>query len=689
MDIRKENTTVQIFVLICICLFGCGAYFVYDAPASLMSYFMAGLGLNNSQYMDYYTWYSAPGIVMCVLGGVLIDNFLGRRLGGIVFCACIFFGQLAFAWSVENQWHYTGLLGRTLIGTGVESVAVASNCYLAWWFKGTPLQALAFGSALSIWRMSSSVSLMTMLPLYKSSNEVTPRDGITNDFSYAKGSDINVTLGYEVFGGYELADETRYYCYNMEVMHGCQIKSTDQIDSWHADDKPSACAEFDTITRQFIENAGIIKHGCWNPETFTADQAVCESLDYKWQPTGENEWAFFDEHYKQNKDKLSVEFQSSARINELRNPFYWSAAFGEYLEGEALARKQKLWRELNYARTTTETFTMATPRYEYNTTMEDQVWTPVTFYEKMSNSYLYSGSADCSSADSVLVTIPEEDTTSRLKSVAYCYYIMLVVTVLSVVMGVILYKVDGAAEANYNKSLLAKGESLPPAAEPFSVMGFIGVVKDIPVTVFILYIMCICFYVSVFIFVSQAPNFFSEYGGVDATTAARAVGMVYLVAVPCNPIVGALVGVVQNQVVFLTGAFLLAGFSHLLMTMYSGSLIAFTSTSLLAVSYSFIGCTMWPLVGNLVPGEILGKVYGLMFATQQAGLAIAAKIVGAIQDSMGWAALESFYIVLCIVGFCLGVILIGKLGRNMPPPCDQPAEKANQEEMQELKQEEC
>merc|ERR1739848_895901 len=134
--------------------------------------------------MSLFTWYSAPGIVTCIIGGVLIDNFLGRRLGGIIFCGFIFVGQLIYAYAISNNsmgssMRYVACIGRMIIGAGVESVAVCSNCYLSWWFEGTRLKPLAFGLALSVWRLSSSISLMTMMPLYENINTLSPQDGST------------------------------------------------------------------------------------------------------------------------------------------------------------------------------------------------------------------------------------------------------------------------------------------------------------------------------------------------------------------------------------------------------------------------------------------------------------------------------------------------------------------------------
>jgi MFS family permease len=84
------------------------------------------------------------------------------------------------------------------------------------------------------------------------------------------------------------------------------------------------------------------------------------------------------------------------------------------------------------------------------------------------------------------------------------------------------------------------------------------------------------------------------------------------------------------------------------------------------LAYAIIGTTMWPLVGTLVPEKNVGKVFGLMFATQQLGLTIAAKLAGIIVDNFGFVTLELFFVVLQGVGAFGGFLLIGLIGKSTP-----------------------
>ena len=265
MEISKNNVSLQWAIIFCVCIFGCGAYFVFDSPACIQRYLMAAMGFTNQEYMSLYTWYSAPNVVTCILGGVLID-MIGRRTGGIIFCTVIFVGQLVYSYSISaagmgSSMLFVACVGRTIIGAGVEAVAVCSNCYLTWWFEGSKLKPLAFGLALSIWRMSSSVSLVTMLPLYNDINQVSPQDGLTDQFSSCV---YGGCAGAEFFDGTSFDKDNdqhttlkNYYCYDKEVWSTCEF-SEENAKSFVENDK-SFCNKWATERQNFSINLKISK----------------------------------------------------------------------------------------------------------------------------------------------------------------------------------------------------------------------------------------------------------------------------------------------------------------------------------------------------------------------------------------------------------------------------------------------
>jgi len=723
MGLSRNDTSTKFLALFLICLFPAGAYFVYDAPAAIMKYFQAGLSLSNSEYMSYYTWYSAPCIVVVIFGGIVVDKILGHRLGAVCFCFAVFLGQLMFAYGVSTQYQILSLVGRSITGAGVESIAVASNVYLDRWFKGTDLQPLAFGCALAVWRVSSSVSLMTMLPYYKNINTLKPQDG-SSPFVSCKGcskwddeeDEWFKSSGEELYADVkvwtsekekdEYSHENTYYCYNKRVLDMCDMKTRTSFEEWNEDNKPKACDVNNAAIAKFREETRMEKYEnakCFevvNGEWKWNDEA-CQCLDSKFYPEGE--WAWIDEQmtkYKSDerytKDITSIfgkDSDVSKKVDLLRKPFYWQSSMGDNLSGEEnkelKQQRDSLVALLNKLRCSEEEFGVpfdfdrfAVAETEDSETTSDS-WDSVSaFVEDMKSTGLYGG--DCNATVSYLVSVSNEDEDERRKSIGLVYYTMLLVPVFAFVCGIILLFLDRLVDKNDGvndpkQEEVEAGDSSPKDEGPKQniVMEQVEVLKDLPLEIWILYLMCILFYCSVFLFVAQGQKFLLENSGVSEDMAGVVLAAVYMVAVPSNFVVGAIIKKTQNHLIFLTAAYIIAGCAHLILWVSKGFLPAIVGTSLLAVGYSCAGTTMWPLAALLVPEKITGRMFGFMYAAQQLGLTVVGKMVGVIKDMFGWNALEMFFILLCGAGVCCGVILIGRIGRNFPKPYDEKMREKN------------
>uniref|UniRef100_A0A673G7N0 Lysosomal dipeptide transporter MFSD1 n=1 Tax=Sinocyclocheilus rhinocerous TaxID=307959 RepID=A0A673G7N0_9TELE len=147
----------RILVLVFMCFLGFGSYFCYDNPAALQTQVIQDMSLNTASFMQLYAWYSWPNVVLCFLGGFLLDRVFGIRLGTIIFASFVLIGQrllikmhFMFLWLCVNM--------RDLFSIGGESLAVAQNTYAVNWFKGKELN-LVFGLQLSMARVGSTVNM--------------------------------------------------------------------------------------------------------------------------------------------------------------------------------------------------------------------------------------------------------------------------------------------------------------------------------------------------------------------------------------------------------------------------------------------------------------------------------------------------------------------------------------------------
>ena len=127
-----------------------GNYYVYDSIAPLADMLRTELGFSSTQIGTLNAIYSAPNIVMVLIGGILVDRF-GARNATLGFTAICFLGALL---PVTSSTFAVMAFGRLLFGLGAESMIVAVTAALGHWFKGRQL-GLAFGLNLSIARAGS------------------------------------------------------------------------------------------------------------------------------------------------------------------------------------------------------------------------------------------------------------------------------------------------------------------------------------------------------------------------------------------------------------------------------------------------------------------------------------------------------------------------------------------------------
>ncbi|CAO1362935.1 unnamed protein product [Diamesa hyperborea] len=163
---NPRSTFYRFFGLIFMCLVGFASYFCYDNPGALQDNFKSDLGLNTSEFAWLYSIYSWPNVILCFIGGYLIDRVFGIRLGTIIYMFILLIGQLVFAMGAMLNVFWLMLLGRFIFGIGAESLAVAQNNYAVLWFKGKELN-MVFGLQLSFARVGSTVNFLVMEPVYK------------------------------------------------------------------------------------------------------------------------------------------------------------------------------------------------------------------------------------------------------------------------------------------------------------------------------------------------------------------------------------------------------------------------------------------------------------------------------------------------------------------------------------------
>jgi MFS family permease len=141
-----------------------GNYYVYDSVAPVADALQRMLGFTDSQLGTLNAIYSAPNIVMVLIGGVIVDRF-GTRLATLVFSMLCLAGAVVTALAPSFP---AMAAGRLIFGLGAESMIVAITVAIGQWFVGQQL-GFAFGVNLSIARAgsySADMSTSWAEPLY-------------------------------------------------------------------------------------------------------------------------------------------------------------------------------------------------------------------------------------------------------------------------------------------------------------------------------------------------------------------------------------------------------------------------------------------------------------------------------------------------------------------------------------------
>ena len=133
---RPDHWTYRYVILILVCTVKFSQNYIFDIPAGLEQVIIQTLNIDVSRYALLYSIYSWPNVVFTVVGGILVDQFLGARLGLLLFMVVSTIGQLVMALGGFFNTFWLMVVGRFVIGLGGELALITTNAFAAVWFKG-------------------------------------------------------------------------------------------------------------------------------------------------------------------------------------------------------------------------------------------------------------------------------------------------------------------------------------------------------------------------------------------------------------------------------------------------------------------------------------------------------------------------------------------------------------------------
>ena len=232
------------------------------------------------------------------------------------------------------------------------------------------------------------------------------------------------------------------------------------------------------------------------------------------------------------------------------------------------------------------------------------------------------------------------------KTLGYTLFFGLVTCIFSLSIALILAYLDARASKRLHKDDAKTGDVIR-----------LKDIKDFPLSCWIIYIICITYYVAVFCFIDLGVVFFQSKFGLSQAEANTCNSLVYLISAGASPFFGFVVDRTGRSLYWLLFAILMTLASHVLLTFTF--VTPFVAMVMMGVFYSLLACSLWPLIPNEVEDHQTGTAYGIMQSIQNLGLGVCAIVAGKIVDSSGYLMLEAFFILcLCASLFATVILLL-------------------------------
>jgi len=185
-------------------------------------------------------------------------------------------------------------------------------------------------------------------------------------------------------------------------------------------------------------------------------------------------------------------------------------------------------------------------------------------------------------------------------------------------------------------------------------------ILDFPIQSWIIFFICVFFYVAILTFYTVASDIMQHTGNkYDPNTATFFLLIPNLVAIPCTPFFGFMIDRFGKSLIWLMVSSSMPIIAHVVFLLMSTNVIFISPIPImiwLGVGYSMFAASIWPLLPFVIKAPLLGTGYGLMTSIQNAGLAVFPQVIGAIQVSLGNSTLK-YIIPIIIFASCAGVAL--------------------------------
>ncbi|XP_071084456.1 lysosomal dipeptide transporter MFSD1-like isoform X1 [Haliotis cracherodii] len=183
----------------------------------------------------------------------------------------------------------------------------------------------------------------------------------------------------------------------------------------------------------------------------------------------------------------------------------------------------------------------------------------------------------------------------------------------------------------------------------------LGDVRYFPLTMWLICVICVAYYVAVFPFVGLGLVFFEMKYDYSPGLANNVNSIVYIISAVASPLFGFLIDKSGKNIFWvITGVLVTLGCHAMLAFTFINPYVAMSTMGL---AYSVLASALWPMVSMVIPQHQLGTAYGIMQAVQNLGLAVISLVAGIIVDSKGYLILEVFFMAWLCMALIAAVFL--------------------------------
>jgi len=201
-------------------------------------------------------------------------------------------------------------------------------------------------------------------------------------------------------------------------------------------------------------------------------------------------------------------------------------------------------------------------------------------------------------------------------------------------------------------------------------------VVDFPIGMWLLVVICVLFYIGVFVFVQNGSSFFQSKWGYTLGKADSILSIISTFSAVASPFLGFAVDKVGFNATWVLVACIVLSGDHVFLALTSVTPIV--GMLIMGAAYSVCAASLWPSVALIMPGHQLGTAYGLMTAMQNLGLAVAPLAVGAVlKSSHSNYMLSEFIFAGCAAAsaLCAALLIFVDMSRGRRLNCSSKKQK--------------